>query len=211
MKRIFPVLLLIFASLTGFAQRYYSSEPTSAIIFTGGMTSSNVLNDSVSASSPVLALMGGLKYRYLISEKFSINAGALYSGKGYKREKLVEKYRYYYLDIPLYFQYHIVPDIKIDLGAQYSIFSMGNVTLLDDSKSSGVNHKRIAALKPNDYGLLAGINLKMHDNFDIAAQYYLSLSAFQKAVSPGDFSVFSLQLQYYMVKFYNAGKKKEEQ
>lgn len=209
MKRIFLAFVLLSAGLTGFAQKYYSSDPTSAIVFSGGITSSNVLNDSVTPSSSVIALMGGLNYRLMLSEKLSLNAGLLYAGKGYKREKPEEKYRYYYLDLPLYLQYHVVPDVKIDLGAQYSVFSMGNVTVLDDSKSSGVNHKRISALKPNDYGLLAGLNLSMGKNFDLAAHYYLSLSAFQKAFSPGDFSVFNVQLQYYMVKFYNARKKKE--
>jgi hypothetical protein len=209
MRTILLAFAFLVFTLPSLAQTYYSSDPASAILFCGGITSSNVLNDTASSNN-VVSLMGGLKYRIILSEKFNLNLGAVYTGKGYKREKPIQKFRYYYLDIPLYLQYHLVQDVRIDLGAQYSVFSMGNITVIDDSKSSGVNHQRISALRPNDYGLRAGINIKMHDNFDLAAQYYLSLSALQKAASPGDFSVFNVHLQYYMVKFYNRGKKKDD-
>jgi hypothetical protein len=206
MKKVLLLPVLFFIALTCYSQKYYSADPTSSILFNVGISSSAFVNDTAKFAR-LVGYTGGLMYSKAISEKFNVYLAGMYSLKGYKRESPVEKHRHYFLDIPLYFQFKPSPDIRFDLGAQYSLFSFSTVTILDGAKSNGFNTIRNnKKLGSSPYSGLAGIDIRLHDNFDMAARYTFSLS--KKA--DGMFSIFELQLHYYMIQFYNKGKVKEE-
>lgn len=207
MRRSAAFFVLFVISFPVFSQRYYTSDPSGSIIFMAGLNSSNLITDTAKHAS-VKTPLGGLMYSFIASEKFNVNLGANYIAKGYKNEKLHQKHRYFYVDIPLYVQYKPGPDLRIDLGAQYSIFTNATTTLLDGDKKGGQNTIRHnEPLKSHDPALLAGIDLKITDDFDLAARYTRSFSTFKKEAG---FSSFQLHIHYHMLKFYGRGKKKEE-
>jgi hypothetical protein len=203
MKKIVAALACSFFAMSGFAQRYYTNEPSGAILFVAGFNTSRLHTDTAKYTS-VKTPMGGLLYSRVLSGKFNVNFGGIYVAKGYNNEKEYAKHRYFYVDIPLYAQYKASDDIRFDLGAQYSIFTNAVTT-----NTNGGTHRvsGSASLKPADYGFMAGIDAKLNTSLDITARYTRSLSSFKG--EPG-FSSLELHIHYYMLTFYGHGKRKEE-
>jgi len=189
-----------------FAQSY-STKPSSVFSFTLGLTSSNLIKDTVSYKSGIL-FNGGVAYSLTLNDHFNIAMEALYSGKAFKTESPVVKYRCYYFDIPLYAQLKLSESIRINAGAQYSIAAGTKKVVLDSTKPSGTRADKISAIKPADYGFLLGAEFDINKFIGIGARYTLSGSTFFEK-SAINFGVFQFSVKYSPIKTYKVffGKK----
>ena len=201
-KTAFSIALICVCVFHSFSQTVYSSDESSRFSFTAGMTSSNLINDTSHFQSAILC-GGGFMYGITLSEKFNITANILYTGKAFKSDKPTVKYHYFYLDFPLYLQYKLGDNVRINLGGQYSQYTNSSIVVLDGGSASGVNIEKSTSIKDNDYGFLAGIEIDITDDISLAARYSASTSAFFEK-NKVNFGVFQLSLNYDV---YNSHRK----
>jgi hypothetical protein len=210
LKTSITTLVLCLFSFTTFAQ-VYSNKESSTFSFTGGMTSSNLMNDSVKYKSSI-SFTGGFIYTIVLSDNFNIGAELLYTGKAFKTDQSIIKFRYFYLDIPVYAQYKLGENIRFNLGAQYSTFTNSQIVVLDPANANGVNIKPYNNIKPADVGVLFGTEIDITKNLSLAARYTLSASTFLSK-NQINFGVFQLSFNYAVYRSYkqflNRHKEKE--
>src|SRR3954468_13755193 len=113
-RALIPALVLCSFSQVVFSQ-VYSNKPSSIYCFKIGMTSSNLVDAPVHYKSGIL-FNGGFAYAIMLNKRLNIGLEALYSGKAFKRESPVVKYRCYFVDIPLYAQINLSDNIRINAG-----------------------------------------------------------------------------------------------
>lgn len=209
-KASITIIFLCLFSFKGYSQ-VYSSNPTSTFSFTLGMTSSNLLKDTVKYRSGIL-FNGGFIYTIVLSDYLNVGLELLYTGKSFKNESPNIKYRYYYVDVPLYLQYKLGDNIRFNLGAQYSTFTNSSIVVLDQGSSTGTNTKPYNNIKPADVGVLFGTEIDLAENLALAARYTLSTSTFYDS-NQVNFGVFQLSFNYALYRshkqFLNRNKEKE--
>lgn len=197
-------------SFKGYSQ-VYSSNPTSTFSFTLGMTSSNLLKDTLKYKSGIL-FSGGFMYTIVLSDKMNVGLDLLYTGKSFKNGSATIKYRYFYVDVPLYLQYKLGDNIRFNLGAQYSQFTNSTIVMLDQGSSTGTNTQSYNNIKPADVGVLFGTEIDLSENISMAARYTLSTSTFYDS-NQVNFGVFQFSLNYAVYRshkqFLNRHKEKE--
>ena len=209
-KASITTMVLCLFSFNAFSQ-VYSNKESSTFSFTAGMTSSNLLNDSVKYKSGI-SFTGGFIYTIVLSDNFNVGEELLYTGKAFKNDQPIIKYRYFYLDIPLYAQYKLGENIRFNLGAQYSTFTNSQVVVLDPANANGVNVKPYNNIKPADVGVLFGTEIDLTKNLALTARYTLSASTFLSK-NQVNFGVFQLSFNYSVYRshkqFLNRHKEKE--
>ncbi|MFL5763151.1 MAG: outer membrane beta-barrel protein [Bacteroidia bacterium] len=204
-KSIFFLVLFLFTAFAS-AQTYSTSE-SSRFSFTGGMTSSKLLHDTVSYK-PGISFGGGFRYSIVLSEKLNVGLEALYTGKSFKLESPIIKYRYFYIDVPVYLQYKLGENIRFNLGGQVSTFTNSKIVLIDGSNPSGINVKDYHSIKWTDYSVLAGMEFDLSDDIALGLRYNVSTSTFFQHDQP-NFSVFELSLNYVVYRSHRQfGKSK---
>ncbi len=196
-KALIAVLMLYFFSIRVFAQVVYSNKPSSTFSFTLGLTSTNLVNDTTDLKSGIL-FSGGFIYTFNLSEKINIGMECLYTGKGLRQDSPILKYRYYYIDIPLYFQLKLSESIRLNAGMQYSNFTNSNIQYMD---STGVKVKSYNSIKNTDFGVLFGAEINITNDLSIAARYTLSASTFFEK-NKVNFGVFQFSLNYVAFRTY---------
>ncbi len=189
----------------------YSNKESSTFSFTVGMTSSNLIKDSVSHRAGILC-NGGFIETVVLSDKINIGLELLYTGKSFKDESKIIKFRYFYIDVPLYIQYKASESIRFNLGAQYSSFTNSKIIFIDGGNSNGVNIQPFNNIKPADVGFLVGAEIDLTKNIALAARYTISTSTFFEKNSI-NFGVFQLSFNYAVYRshkqFLNRHKEKE--
>lgn len=189
------LVLLIYSSFFNLLKaQVYSNAASSKFSFTLGLTASDLMNDSIQYS-PGILFNGGFVYGLRISEKLNANIELLYSGKALKTETPNIKYRCFYFDIPLYIQYNLSENCRINLGAQYSIFTNSFTSELNGNTTIGVNNKKYTPVRTTDYGFLLGAEIDILEKLTLTTRYTLSSSAFFDKIKPS-FGVFSLAFRY---------------
>jgi len=158
------------------------------------MTSSNLLKDSVKYR-PGIFFGGGFVYTVSLSERFNVGLEALYTGKAFNRESPIIKYRYFYLDIPLYLQYKLGENIRFNLGGQYSGATNSKIIQLNSVSKSGVNVQTYSNIKGGDPAFLAGLEVDLAENLSLMARYTVSTSTFFNKGSV-NFGVFMFGFNY---------------
>jgi len=202
-------MLFLFAISLG-AQTYTNKE-SSRFSFTGYMTSTSLIRDTA-AYNPGIFFGGGFVYTIVLSEHFNIGLEALYTGKAFRQEAPIIKYRHFYLDVPLYLQFKLGDNIRFNLGAQYSTFTNAKIIVIDQASQNGVNVKSSGSIKGADNSFLAGMELDLAEDLAITARYTISTSAFfeKNAVN---FGVFQIGFNYAVFRshkqFLNKDKNKE--
>jgi len=203
-------LFLLSPGLAPLSAQTYSNKESSILSFTAGVTSSNLLNDSIHFK-PGILFHGGLAYSLMLNERLNAGIEVQYTGKAFKNESPIIKYRYYFVDIPLYLQLKLGGSIRVNAGGFYSIATNSQVVTIDPSKANGVNATKINALKPTDYGFLAGVEFDVSKDIAISARYSISGSTFFQKNEP-NFGVFQLSLKYSPIRTYQVFfHRKEEQ
>ena len=187
------VFLCLFSSLC-FSQKVYSNEESSRFSFTAGMTSSDLVKNSVNYSRAILC-GGGFMYGISLSPKFNLTTNLLYTGKAIKTDNPSIKYRYFYVDLPLYLQYKISDNIRINAGGQYSWFTNSKTIVIDGSNPNGINALKAGSIKDTDYGFLIGGEIGLSENISFAARYCISASTFFEK-NKINFDVFQLSFNY---------------
>lgn len=203
------VLLCLFSFKA--SSQVYSNLESSTFSFTAGMTSSNLINDSIK-HKPSILWSAGFMYTVVVSDNFNVGLELLYTGKAFKDESKIIKYRYFYIDVPVYLQYKLSESIRFNIGAQYSSFTNSKIILIDGGSSGGVNILPYNNIKPADIGVLFGAEIDLSKNIALAARYTLSASTFYDKNSI-NFGVFQLSLNYAVYRshkqFLNRHKEKE--
>ncbi|MCW3072838.1 MAG: hypothetical protein JWO44_2728 [Bacteroidetes bacterium] len=191
-------LFLLFPGWGSLSAQTYSSKESSILSFTAGVTSSNLVNDSVHFK-PGILFHGGLAYALMLNDRLNAGIELQYTGKAFKNESPIIKYRYYFVDIPLYLQVKAGGSIRFNVGVQYSIATNSQMVTIDPSRANGVNAIKINALKATDYGFLGGIEFDISKDLSIGARYSISASTFFQKNEP-NFGVFQLSLKYSPVR-----------
>jgi len=192
-------LLFSLYTHTLFSQTY-SNKASSIFSFTVGMTSTSLLNDSIDYKSGIM-FNGGFAYSVMLNNRLNIALEALHTGKGIKTESPIVKYRYFYVDLPLYAQIKVSESFRINAGVQYSIATNSQMISIDNTKTNGVRVDAISAIKPTDYGFLAGIDFDVSKSISLGARYTVSGSLlFEKHGT--NFGVFQLSVKYSPIKTY---------
>lgn len=204
-RNLFFSFILFYFSTSIFSQKIYTNEPGGSINFSGGLTSSKYTPDS-SGLSPIKLFTAGIYGSIVLNQKFNINLGAYFSGKGFIQDKGQVKFRLFYADFPLYIQYKIIDNIMIDGGFQYSQFA-GGVKVFSDS--TGVNKDKLSFGKANDNSVFGGIEFRILKDFSLGARYIVSTDKFLNPKEQS-FSVFQFTLNYTALTFYEKifGKRK---
>ena len=208
-KASISIVLSCLLSSICFSQVVYSNKESSCFSFTVGMTSSNLLKDSVHYK-PGFLCNGGFMYTVSLSDRFNIGINALYSGKSFKSDSPIIKYRYFYADIPVYLQYKLGDNIRINFGGQYSQATNSKIIVIDGAAATGVNFQQATTIKVNDYGILAGAEIDLTDNISLAARYTISGSTFF-GKDKINFGVFQFSLNYAVYRSHKQLFHKEEE
>jgi hypothetical protein len=210
-KTSITTLFLCLFSFKAVSQVVYSNKESSTFSFTVGMTNSNLINDSVKYRTGTL-FNGGFIYTIVLSDKLNVGLEALYTGKAFRNESPLIKYRYFYIDVPLYLQYKLSESVRFNLGAQYSSFTNSKIIILDGQSTSGVKIQPYTNIKPADIGVLFGAEVDLSKNLSLAARYTISTSTFYQKNSI-NFGVFQVSLNYAVYRthkqFLNRHKEKE--
>jgi hypothetical protein len=186
----------------------YSNKVSSILSFNAGMTSSNIINDKIDSRSGI-SYSAGLGYYLMLNDRFNAGIELLYTGKAFKTESPIVKFRYYYADIPLVLQMKFGENLRLNAGAQYSYSTNSHMIILDPSKPNGVRSTKISAIKINDYSVLGGLEFDINDLICVGARYTISTSAFLDSKETA-FSVFMVSVKYSPVKTYKVLFRKKE-
>lgn len=201
-KRLITLFFFIIIRALLYAQEkvQYSNKPFSKFSFTVGLTTSDLIKDSINYA-PGILFNGGFIYSLTLSDKLNANIELLYSGKAIKIDEPIIKFRYYYVDIPLYAQIKLSENIKGNVGGQFSKFTNSTVTILDGTSTNGVNALKHKNIKDMDYVFLLGAEFDLNDNLTLEVRYSLSASTFFEK-NKANFSVFQVSFNYTAIKTY---------
>src|ERR1043165_7736257 len=118
-KILFLVVFIMLFLKNNYSQVTYSNKVSSLFCFTAGLTSSSLYRDTINYEQGI-HFAGGFAYTFAVADKANIGIELLYTGKLVKKSSPIIKYRFYYLDIPVYFQYKFNDYIRANVGLQYS-------------------------------------------------------------------------------------------
>ncbi len=203
---LLPLFLLCFFFNYSFAQVVYSNKPSSTFSFTLGLTSTGLYRDTISYQQGIL-FNAGFVYTHTLNQKSNIGVEVLFTGKSIKRSSPIIKYRFGYLDVPVYFQYKLSDNILINAGAQYSKYIASRYYYLDGSRANGVHPEVLKTNMDDDIGLLVGAELGVSKNLFLTARYTYSTKPFFDKSSPY-FGVFQFSFRIVFYKDYKQSGKK---
>ncbi len=185
----------------------YSENESATFSFTVGLTSSNLYNDTATYKSGIL-FNGGFVYSLTISERFNIAAEALFTGKAFKTDSPIVKYRFYYADIPLYLQFKFNEDVRLNFGGQFSKYLTSTESKTDNTQPNSIKTEKFRNIKDTDLSILAGLEVDINKNLTMAARYSISSDAFINK-EKSSFGVFQFSFRYCAWRSYRqffAGK-----
>ncbi len=188
------------------AQTVYSNKASSTFAFSLGMTSTGLYRDTVSYQQGIL-FNGGFVYIHSLTEKSNIGVELLYSGKAFKRSSPIIKYRFGYIDLPVYYQYKFSDNIMADIGGQYSKYISSKYYYLDGSRAGGVHPEALSTNLSDDIGILVGVELGLAKNLFISARYTFSTKPFLDKTS-AYLGVFQFSFKYVIFRNYKQSEKK---
>lgn len=154
-------------------------------------------------------LHAGLVYTVMLNDRLNAGIEVEYTGKAVRNESPIIKYRFFYVDIPLYLQVNLSENIRLNAGVQYSIATNSQMTGIDPSNPNGVHTYKISAVRPTDYGFLGGVEFDVSKSISVGARYAISASSFFQKDEIG-FGVFQLSLKYSPLKTYQVFFHKKE-
>lgn len=189
----------------------YSNKESSIFSFTVGLTSSNLIKDSIDYKSAIM-LNGGLTYSLTLNKWLNAEVELLYTGKAIKTDSPIIKYRHFFLDIPLFAQIKLSESIRINVGGQFSIATNSRYVMSDTGSASGVKKYKMEPIKPYDYGFLLGAEFDLNKSISLGARYTLSGSTFFEK-NATNFGVFQFSVKYSPIRTYKVffGRKEEQQ
>lgn len=200
--------LALFLAPFGVMGQTYTNYPSVTVAPLIGITSTNLYNDSISYK-PGILFSGGFYTGIRLHEKLDLGIELSYTGKAVKTDDPLTKYRFYYVDLPVYLQYKPIPGFRINFGGQYSKFTNSQITNIDGSTSSGSKTEKYINIKDQDFAFMAGADIDINEKLSVGARYTLSTSTF---IDPQliNFGVFSLSFKYVLYRSYRVLFPKKE-
>ena len=158
MKKIMMIAALLVATLSASAQGMYLKPMV-------GGTLSTFRGSDVGDQKMKVGLVAGAEFGYNFAENMGFTAGLLYTMEGSKAKGADYNNNLDYLNIPVLFNYYIVPGLAVKAGVQpgFLVRAKHNDTDIKD------------LYKKFDFAIPLGLSYEFSD-FVIDARYNLSLS-----------------------------------
>lgn len=179
MKKILMIAALMVATLSASAQGMYLKPMV-------GGTLSSLRGSDVENTKMKVGLVAGAEFGYDFTENMGLTAGVLYTMQGYKIKNADNNNNYDYLNIPVLFNYYIIPGLAVKAGVQPGFLMRAKHGDLDLKDS----------MKKFDFAIPFGLSYEISD-FVIDARYNLGLNKLDKDGNIKAYnSVFQLTLGY---------------
>ncbi|QHS60231.1 porin family protein [Chitinophaga agri] len=196
-KLILSVMLAACAAFTAKAQ-------TLSFGVKGGLTISKLTQFNDSKVRPSVYAGGFANIAF--TESIALQPELLYSGQGTKYEPLNQTitYRLNYINIPVMFQYRIVPEFFLEAGPQLGFMVAGKthagkvtIDISDDTKAV-------------DFGLGFGLGYQFPVGLGVSARYMFGLTnVFERSLDDNKNSVAQIGLFYTFKHQHTASKKRK--
>jgi len=111
MKKLMMIAAMVLMSTGAFAQEMFIKPMV-------GGTLTSLTGDNDSDAKMKVGLVAGAEFGYLFNEKMGVTAGVLYAMQGCKSKALDENYKLDYLNVPILFNYYIIPGLAVKAGVQ---------------------------------------------------------------------------------------------
>lgn len=118
----------------------------------------------------------GLDFAFVYTDNLRLNTGAFYNMRGVKKTIPFEKYRFSYVELPLFVSVSIAPDLWFEAGGRASYLMKYEYGTLDGSKSSGVGYTELVKPEMFNFGFVFGAHTKIKDKLSMYIRYDRSLS-----------------------------------
>jgi len=178
MKKLLLLLLAVFFSVAGFAQKRVtttapinhnlegSSAPENAGFgLKAGLNYSDVRNaDAITDLKPKTSYHVGAFAQFSITDWFSLQPEVLYSRKGYDSTNVTRKLDYF--DVPILFVFNPLDNVSFHVGPQAS--------LLITAKNNDTEINIADSFQSLDYGVVGGLEARL-SFFRLGARYNLSM------------------------------------
>jgi hypothetical protein len=155
MKKLMMIAALMLMSIGAFAQEMFIKPMV-------GGTLSTLTGDGSEDVKMKVGLVAGAEFGYLFNEKMGVTAGLLYTMQGCKSKVYDENLNMDYLNVPVLFNYYIIPGLAVKAGVQPGFLTRAKIKDLDVKDS----YKKI------DLAIPLGASYEVSD-FVIDARYNL--------------------------------------
>ena len=158
MKKLMMIAAMVLMSTGAFAQEMFIKPMV-------GGTLTTLTGDASDDAKMKVGLVAGAEFGYLFNENMGVTAGLLYSMQGSAIKDVDEKYKMDYLNIPVLFNYYIVPGLAVKAGVQPGFLMSAK---FDDTDIKDY-------MKKFDLSIPMGLSYEISD-FVIDARYNLGVS-----------------------------------
>ena len=158
MKKILMIAALMVATLSANAQEMFLKPMV-------GGTLSTMTGDNDGDAKMKVGLVAGAEFGYNFTENMGVTAGLLYAMEGAKSKALDKNLNLDYLNIPILFNYYIIPGLAVKAGVQPGF--------LVRAKYDDENIKDL--FKKVDFSIPIGVSYEFSD-FVVDARYNLGLT-----------------------------------
>lgn len=111
MKKLMMIAAMVLMSTGAFAQEMFIKPMV-------GGTLTTLTGDNDSDAKMKVGLVAGAEFGYNFTENMGVTAGLLYTMEGCKSKILDENLNLDYLNIPILFNYYIIPGLAVKAGVQ---------------------------------------------------------------------------------------------
>lgn len=138
----------------------------------GGLNFASVIGDNAGSFDTVTAFNFGVMAEIPITEKFSFQPEALFSGQGYSLKDINNNVvALNYLNVPLMGKYYVTKGLSLEAGPQ--------IGFLLSAKNESVDIKD--SFHSLDYGVNVGVGYKLNNGLNFGIRYNAGLSDINKA------------------------------
>jgi len=183
MKKLFLMMSLMAATFTANAQREAGSVSLKPLV---GLNIASVTDNE--GGDPKVGLAAGAELEYMVSDKFSVTGGAIYSMQGTKADGADAKFNLEYINVPILANYYVIPGLAVKAGIQPGFKTKSEV------KAEGVTVDLDKGVKSVDFSIPIGVSYE-YSGFVLDARYNWGLT---KILDDADSknSVFMISLGY---------------
>lgn len=157
------ILLLAVVTVLGFTNANAQKIKFGA---KGGLNFASISGDNTKNIDPVAAFNFGLLSEIPISEKFSFQPEAMFSGQGYSFKDKDNVIALNYLNVPLIGKYYVTKGLSVEAGPQLGFLLSAKDEKIDVKDS----------FKTFDFGINFGLGYKLENGINFGVRYNLGLT-----------------------------------
>jgi len=154
MKKLMMIAAMVLMSTGAFAQEMFIKPMVGGTLTT--------LTGDVSNNKMKVGLVAGAEFGYLFNEKMGVTAGLLYAMQGSAIKDHDEKVKMDYLNIPILFNFYIIPGLAVKAGVQPGFLmrsKWGDVDFKDYNKKFDLSIPLGLSYEISDFVIDARYNL----------------------------------------------------